>query len=57
MEKKMRLEQLERSVDTLRLRYGNNIVQKGIVLIDRKAATLDPKADHTIHPVAMYGMG
>ena len=53
----MRLEQLERSVDTLRLRYGNNIVQKGIVLIDRKAAALDPKADHTIHPVAMYGMG
>lgn len=57
MEKKTRLEQLERSVDRLRLRYGNNIVQKGIVLIDRKAATLDPKADHTIHPVAMYGIG
>ena len=57
MEKKMRLVQLERSVDTLRLRYGNNIVQKGIVQIDRKAAMLDPKADHTTHPVVMYGMG
>jgi len=55
-EKKARMEQLERNVDMLRNRFGNNIVQKGIVLIDRKAATLDPKADHTIHPVAMYGM-
>ena len=27
-----------------------------VPFIDRKAATLDPKADHTIHPVAMYGM-
>ena len=50
------MEQLERNVAMLRNRFGNNIVQKGIVLIDRKAATLDPKADHTIHPVAMYGM-
>ena len=55
-EKQARMEQLERNVDMLRNRFGNNIVQKGIVLIDRKAATLDPKADHTIHPVAMYGM-
>ena len=55
-EKQARIEQLERNVDILRNRFGNNIVQKGIVLIDRKAATLDPKADHTIHPVAMYGM-
>jgi len=55
-EKQARMEQLERSVDILRNRFGNNIVQKGIVLIDRKAATLDPKTDHTIHPVAMYGM-
>ena len=55
-EKKARMEQLERNVDILRNRFGNNIVQKGIVLIDRKAATLDPNADHTIHPVAMYGM-
>ncbi len=57
MERKMCLEQLERNVDQLRNRYGNNIVQKGIVLIDRQAATLDPKADHTIHPVTMYGIG
>ena len=55
-EKQARMEQLERNVDMLRNRFGNNIVQKGIVLIDRKAATLDPKVDHTIHPVAMYGM-
>ena len=55
-EKQARMEQLERNVDMLRNRFGNSIVQKGIVLIDRKAATLDPKADHTIHPVAMYGM-
>ncbi|MEA4929271.1 MAG: DNA polymerase IV [Candidatus Limiplasma sp.] len=55
-DKQARMEQLERNVDMLRNRFGNNIVQKGIVLIDRKAATLDPKADHTIHPVAMYGM-
>jgi hypothetical protein len=36
--------------------FGNNIVQKGIVLIDRKAATLDPKADHTIYSMAMNGI-
>lgn len=55
-ERKLRVEQLERNVDALRKRFGNNIVQKGIVLIDRQAAMLDPKADHTIHPVAMFGM-
>ncbi len=53
-EKRMRLEQLERSIDGLRRRYGHQIVQRGVVLCDRDFAQINPVENHTIHPVPFY---
>ena len=50
----MRLEQLERSIDGLRRRYGHQIVQRGVVLCDRDFAQINPVENHTIHPVPFY---
>ena len=47
-------EQLERSIDSLRERYGHQIIQRGIVLQDRGYAKINPVEEHTVHPVPMY---
>ncbi|MBR5225840.1 MAG: DNA polymerase IV, partial [Clostridia bacterium] len=47
-------EQLERSIDDLRRRYGHQIVQRGIVLRDRDYAAINPVEEHTVHPVNMF---
>jgi len=48
------MEQLERSIDSLRRRYGHQIVQRGVVLRDKGYAKINPVEDHTIHPVPMF---
>ena len=52
--RRMHLEQLERSIDGLRSRYGHQVVQRGIVLADAACAQINPVEDHTIHPVPFY---
>ncbi|MGN0776857.1 MAG: DNA polymerase IV [Candidatus Ventricola sp.] len=52
--KRVRMEQLERSIDSLRSRYGHQIVQRGVVLQDRGYADINPAEEHTIHPVNMF---
>ena len=52
--KRVHLEQLERSIDSLRGRYGHQIVQRGVVLQDRGYAKINPVEEHTIHPVPMF---
>ena len=52
--RRMHLEQLERSIDTLRGRYGHQIVQRGVVLQDRGYAGINPVEEHTVHPVNMF---
>jgi len=52
--KRIHMEQLERSIDGLRRRYGHQIVQRGVVLRDKGYAKINPVEDHTIHPVPMY---
>ncbi len=52
--KRIHMEQLERSIDTLRKRYGHQIVQRGIVLRDKGYAQINPVDDHTVHPVPFY---
>ena len=52
--RRIRMEQLERSIDGLRRRYGHQIVQRGVVLRDKGYANINPVEDHTIHPVPMY---
>ena len=53
-EHRMRLESLESALDGVRSRFGQRIVQRGIVLTDTDYAQINPVDDHTIHPVAFY---
>ena len=52
--RRIRREQLERSIDGLRRRYGHQVVQRGVVLWDRGYARINPVEEHTAHPVPMY---
>ena len=42
---------LEKTVDTIRRRFGHHSIQRGIAMMDRDLSVLDPKNDHVIHPV------
>lgn len=53
-QRRMHTEQLERSIDDLRRRYGHQIVQRGVVLTDRGYADINPVEEHTVHPVPMF---
>ena len=53
-EKRLRVEDLERAVDGLRGRFGHQVVQRGIVLFDRRFSEVNPREEHTIHPVPLY---
>lgn len=50
-------EQLERTVDDIRRRYGHFSIQRGVCLCDPSLSSLDPKNDHTIHPVGFLTPG
>ncbi|MCL2620124.1 MAG: DNA polymerase IV [Defluviitaleaceae bacterium] len=49
-----RLESLEESIDNLRQRFGYSIVQRGILYEDGKLTSINPKDDHTIHPINYF---
>ncbi|MGI6686367.1 MAG: DNA polymerase IV [Bacillota bacterium] len=53
-EKRKRHEDLEKTVDTLRKRFGHFSIQRGMMLGDRKLTGLNPKDDHVIHPVGFF---
>lgn len=48
------MRELDASVDDLRRRYGNKCVVWGAQLVDEGAASVDAKADNTIHPVSFF---
>lgn len=49
-----KLEALDSALDGLRYRYGHQIIQRGVVLLDEAYARINPVEEHTIHPVAFY---
>jgi DNA polymerase IV len=51
---RLRKETLEHSVDDLRRRYGHQILQRGVVLTHQRFAQINPKEDHTIHPMPFF---
>ena len=53
-DRRMRREQLERSIDDLRRRDGHQIVRRGVVLLDQGYSAINPVDDHKIHPVPFY---
>ncbi|MDC7286466.1 DNA polymerase IV [Blautia schinkii] len=50
--KDQRQEELERSIDAIRHRYGHYAIQRGIMLMDKNLSHLDPISEHTIYPEA-----
>ena len=52
-----RQDDLEKTVDGIRRRFGHFSIQRGIALTDKRLSDLNPKADHVIHPVSFLGGG
>lgn len=50
--RRVKLETLEKSMFSLRSRYGNLTVRRGAQLLDRALGGLDPKEEHTIYPAS-----
>ena len=48
---RVKQEQLERSIDGLRSRFGHQVIRRGIVLSDLSYSEINPKEEHIIHPV------
>jgi DNA polymerase-4 len=53
-EKLMVQEQIERTVDEIRFRYGRDSVLRASALLDPKLTGFNPKEDHTIHPYSYF---
>lgn len=47
-------ERLESAIDGLRRRFGHQIVRRAVVLTDGQYAQINPKEEHTVHPVPFY---
>lgn len=54
---RQKMEALDRTIDSLRQRFGHFSVQRASVLADRPLCGIDPKNDHTIHPVGFFRDG
>lgn len=52
VEKREKLEKIDTAVDTLKDRYGNFCIQRGMQLIDTELSHFNPYDDHTIHPIS-----
>jgi DNA polymerase-4 len=50
-------EELERTINGLRARFGNKIIQRGIMFLDKDLARIDAKKDHTVYPPAFFKEG
>ncbi|MDY3617645.1 DNA polymerase IV [Agathobaculum sp.] len=53
-ERREKQEQLDRTLDWLRSRFGNRCIQRAVLLTDKKFAAIDAKSDHIIHPVGFF---
>ena len=56
-EKREKLERIDKAVDTVRERYGYTCVQRAIVYTDNQLRKINPKDDHTVHPVGFFNAG
>lgn len=51
---KQKLENLDKTLDWLKRRFGYDCVKNGNLLVDRNLSDFNPKDDHTIHPVGYF---
>lgn len=56
-EKREKLERLDKAVDTVRERYGYTCVQRARIYTDSRLGKINPKDDHTVHPVGFFNVG
>lgn len=54
VEKREKLEKLERAVDDIRRRFGTYALQRASLLKDEGLSRFNPHDDHTIHPVGYF---
>lgn len=54
VEKREKLERLEKAVDNIRQRFGNYAVQRASLLKDEKLSRFNPHDGHNIHPVGCF---
>ena len=47
------LEELERTINILRKRYGNKIIQRALMHMDKDLSRVDAKKNHTVHPIGL----
>ena len=47
-------EQIEKTVDLLRYRFGHDAIKRASALLDPKLTGFNPKEDHTIHPYSYF---
>ena len=48
-------ERIDIAVDELRKRYGYMSVRRALVMADPLLSKINPKDDHTVHPVGFFG--
>ena len=48
---------LERTINNLRARFGNKKIQRGIMYMDKDLSRVDAKKDHTVHPIGLFKEG
>ena len=48
-------DRVEETVDKLRAKYGHGVIQRAVILKDRRLASLDVKGEHVIHPEGYFG--
>ena len=52
--RRQKMEQLDRTVDHVRKRYGYLSLQRALVYTDPLLGRINPKDDHTVHPVGFF---
>lgn len=53
-DQKRDIEPLERTIDSLRSRFGHYSIQRCTMLLDRKLTGFNPKEDNVIHPISYF---
>ena len=53
-ERRLRMLELDRTIDDLRLRYGNHAVRRLCELRNERLSSLDPQRDNVVHPVSFF---
>lgn len=53
-QEQLRRERLDTAIDDLKRRFGTYAVRPAVLLQDTNLSAIDPKRDHTIHPVGYF---